>query len=468
VPGEAKEKVMGISVTTGIASGIDYDAIIEATLDVEQVKIDNYETKKETFQSEISALGEVKSKLSAFQDAVDDLADSWDFFEYSASSSDEGIVTTNVTDDAAAGTYRIEVTQLAAPEIVIGSDGFSSGSDTVGGGTINIKVGSEDAVDITIDSDSTLSEIKSAINGADAGVTASIVEVSDDSYALMVTADENGESISFTIDDDDGVDTDASGLSSIYSDPSTSSMDVAQTGTLAQFTMGDVTFESSSNDIDGLIEGVTLSLNSAESGTTVTIQVETDSAAMSDKMQTLVDSYNSLITLLDEYQDEGDEESYGILFGDATTNNLRSSLYSNLFSKIDNGDSEYAYLSNLGVEVQDDGSLTFDTDTFEEALADDADGVQAFFTTADTGFADMMNETLDAYLDWDGIFATKIDGLESSVDRVDKKIEYLEDKLDIYEERLRTRYAALETLLSELTGTQASLDSLLGSLDSGS
>jgi len=459
---------MSISVSTGIASGIDYDAIIEATLDVERVKIDNYETKKEDYQSEISALGEVKSTLSAFQDAVYDLSDSWDFFEYTAKSSDEDLLSVSAAAGAVEGSYRFEVTQVATPEIIIGGSGFSSSSDTVGGGVISITVGTGDTVDVTIDSDSTLSEIKNAINSADAGVTASIVKVSGNAFALMITAEEKGESITFSIADDDGDDTDSSGLSALYADPAAGGMDVAQSGTKAQITWGDVTFESSSNEIDGMIQGVTLNLNSADPGTTVTVTVTKDSAAMSEKMQTLVDSYNGFLALLDDYQDQGDEESYGILFGDATTNNLRSNLYSNLFKQIDNGDSDYTYLSRLGVEVQDDGRLSFDEDTFEEALTDDPEGVQSFFTTSDTGFADIMNETLDAYLDWDGILSTKIDGLESSVDRVNDKIEYLEDKLDVYEERLRARYAALESLLSELTGTQSSLTSLLSSLKSGS
>lgn len=170
--------------------------------------------------------------------------------------------------------------------------------------------------------------------------------------------------------------------------------------------------------------------------------------------------------MVDEYQDKGDNESYGILFGDTTTNGLRSKLYSNLFTQIDNGDSDYSYLSDLGVEVGEDGYLTFDEDTLEEALADDPEGVQNFFTTADTGFADIMNETLDGYLEWgDGILDSKIDGLESSLERMNNKIEHLDDKLDDYEERLRTRYASLETLLSELTSTQASLTSVLSSLN---
>lgn len=459
---------MSISVTTGIASGIDYEEIIEATLAVERVTIDNYETKKEDYETEISALGEIKSALSSFQDAVDDLADSWDFLEYSAKSSNEDILTADATNNAVPGTYRIEVTQIAAPEIIIGAAAFSSTSDTVGGGTLSIAVGTGDAVDIAISSGSTLAEIRTAINTSEAGVTASIVEISDDTYALALTANENAQSISFSIDDDDDTDNDTSGLSALYADAAAGTMDVAQAGVMAQYSLGSVNFESSSNEIDGFIEGVTLNLNSAEAGTTVIINVSTDTEAMTEKFQALVDSYNSLIELLDKYQDEGDEESYGILLGDATTNNLRSNLRRNLFTEIENGDSNITYLSRLGVEMGDDGRLTLDEDTFEEALGEDAEGVMNFFTTSNTGFADMMNNTLDGYLAFDGILATKIDGLESSVDRAQDKIDYLEDKLDVFEERLRARYAALENLLSELTGTQSSLTSLLSSLESNS
>lgn len=454
---------MGISVTTGIASGIDYEEIIDATLAVEETKIEKYETKLEDYETEISALGEVKSALSTFQDALDELADSWDFFEYSATSSSEDVLTAAATDDATTGTYQIEVLQLAQQEILISSDGlFDSADDVVGSGTLTIQVGSEDAVDIEIDSDSTLADIKTAINQSDAGVTASIVTMSDGTYSLMLTGEETGQDISLSVTgDSDGNDTDNAGLSAFITD----NMTVAQEGQTAQYSLGTVTFENDSNEIDGLIEGVTLTLSSV--GTT-TVNVSKDTEAMTEKVQALVDAYNSLNDVLDEYQDEGDEDSYGILFGDTTINNLRSRLRQLLFTEVENGDSNITYLSRLGVEVEDDGTISLDTDTFEEALADDAEGMMSFFTTQDTGFADVMNATLDGYLDWDGILASKIDGLELSVDTTEKKIETLEDKLDDYEEYLTVKYAALESLLSELTSTQESLTSLLDSLDTSS
>lgn len=460
---------MAVSVTTGISSGIDYDAIIQATLDVEQVTIDKYNEQKQTYENKVSALGKVKSGLSSLQDAIEALEDSDEFFGYTATSSDEDILSLDVTGTPATGTYRVEVTQIAQPEIIVGDDGFSSKTTDIGGGTISIAVGSGDPVDVEIaDGTSSLEDIVDAINDADAGVTASIVEVSDGAYALALMADENGQSITFSISDNDGDDTDTSGLSSLYADPSTGSMTTAQAAANATYNLGDMEFTSSSNEIDGLIDGVTINLNTAAAGTTVTIKVGTDNSSVTEKIQTFVDAYNSIADLFDKYQDAGDEESYGILFGDSTTSHLKSKLQSLLFSSVDTGNTDISYLSNLGIEMGDDGHLSFSESTFEDAIGEDPDAVLSFFTTEDTGFAALMNSTLDNYLDYDGILDTKIDGFGETVTRIEDKVNTLEDKLDVMEDRLKTRYAALETLLTNLMGTQSSLTSLLSSLTTNS
>ncbi len=460
---------MAISVSTGISSGIDYNAIIEATLDVQQVSIDRYESQKSTYESEISALGKIKSGLSSIQEAIDALADPDDFFGYSATSSDDDILTTEVTGNPAAGTYYVEVTRIATPEILVGSDGFSSRETDLGGGTLSIAVGSGDAVEVEIaDTSSSLEDIVDAINDSDAEVTASIVEVSDGAYALSLMTEENGQSITFSISDNDGNDADASGLSSLYSDPATGAMTTAQAATTALYNLGTMEFESSSNEIDGLIDGVTLNLESAAAGTTVTVQVEKDNSSTAEKIQTFVDAYNSITDTLELYQDVGDEDSYGVLLGDSTTNRLRSRLQSLLYTTVETGNSDISYLSNLGVEMGDDGQLTFDESTFEDALDENPDAVLDFFTTEDTGFAALADSTLEAYVKYDGILDTKIDGLGETVSRIDDKVETLEDKLDATEERLRTRYASLETLLSGLMSTQSYLTSLLSSLSTSS
>ena len=460
---------MTISVTTGITSGIDYEEIIDATLEVEQVEIDELETKKEDYETTISAYGAVKSALSTFQDAVSELADADDFYVYSATSSNEEILTVELSGEVMAGTYEIEVIQIAKPQILIGDDGFSSKSEEVGTGTLSISVGDGEAVEIEIGEDQqSLVEIVAAINEADVGVTASIMQVTDGAYALALTAEENGEEITFSVlSDGDGDVSDDSGLSALYVDES-ESMTVAQDASTAVFSLNGKEFERSTNEIDDLIEGLTIHLEEAEEGTQVTIHVETDTSGLSDKVQAFVDAYNSFMDTLALYQDDSDEDTIGILFGDNTVNRLKSKLQSMIFSSVDNDDSGLTYLSRLGVEMEDDGYLYFDENTFAEALEEDESAVMNFFTNETDGFAVKMNDLLDGYLDTDGIFDAKIDGYETTVTNIEEKIETLEEKLEAYEEKLREKYAALETLLSELQSTQDSVTSLLDSLISSS
>ena len=459
---------MTISVTTGITSGIDYEEIIQATLDVEQVRIDTLKTKKEDFETTISAYGALKSSLSALQEAAANLEDSKGFYVYAATSSDEDILTVSVGGQAQPGTYEIEVTQIAKPAIVMGSAGFTSKSETVGTGTLSIAVGAAAPTEIEIaENADTLADIVAAINAADVGVSASIMQVTDGGYALALTADENGKSISFSVTaDDDGDTGDTAGLSSLYADAPTESMTLAQEGSTAKFSLNNKEFERSGNDITDLIEGVSISLEGAREDSWVTVQVTSDTSGLSDKVRSFADAYNSLVDTLNVYQDEGDEETVGILFGDNTTNRIKSKIQGLIFTAVENADAGQTYLSRLGVEMDDAGYLLFDEDVFQASLQEDADAVMNFFTNETDGFAVKAGTLLESYLDTDGILIAKIDGYTSSIDRVDEKIATLEEKLAETEDRLRTQYAALETLLSELQNTQDSVTSLLDSLNS--
>jgi flagellar hook-associated protein 2 len=166
------------------------------------------------------------------------------------------------------------------------------------------------------------------------------------------------------------------------------------------------------------------------------------------------------------YQDDSDEETIGILFGDSTTNRLKSAFQRYILSQVETEGTDITGLSGLGVEMGDDGYLTFNTSDFEATLEADPEGVAAFFTNEDNGFSVRFTEWLENYADSDGILEGKIDGLETSSDRIDARIAKLEDNLTAYEERLRTYYTHLETALSELKNTQSTVESLIESLSS--
>ncbi len=179
----------------GIISGLDTTKIIQNILKYDQAKID--QLKKEqaektnmltTWQSINALLLGVKSSATALHaDAT------WN--ARSATSSDEDIVTASASANATPGTYRLTVSSLAQNH-QIASQGFADVNQTsVGTGTLEISVGNGATKTITIDaSHDTLQGLADAINKAEAGVTASIINdgSSSNPYRLIIQSNETG------------------------------------------------------------------------------------------------------------------------------------------------------------------------------------------------------------------------------------------------------------------------------------
>ncbi|MFC6806053.1 flagellar filament capping protein FliD [Methylophaga thalassica] len=205
----------------GVGTGLDLESIVTGLMDIERQPLDRLESKQSTINAQISAYGSFKSKLSTFQSAMESLSSASSFKVFQANSQDEDLFTATATSTAATGSYNIDVTQIATRD-KLASSAFTDYNTTVGEGTLTISVGSE-SFDVTIDSsNSSLAQIRTAINNAseNTGVTASII--TDDSGArLVLTSNETGtdNAISVSVSgDSDGNDSDASGLSAfVYS-----------------------------------------------------------------------------------------------------------------------------------------------------------------------------------------------------------------------------------------------------------
>ena len=99
----------------GVGSGLDIASLVSQLVAAEGQGKSIRLARREAFaQAEISALGSLKSALSSFQSAVQDLDALSDFRKRSASSADEDLFTASADDKAVAGSYSIEVVNLAA------------------------------------------------------------------------------------------------------------------------------------------------------------------------------------------------------------------------------------------------------------------------------------------------------------------------------------------------------------------
>jgi len=427
----------------GIASGLDTNALIDGLVKVERRSIDILKTQGARYQAQQGVFSFLSGSLVSLRSAAQNLSLSTDFNKRAISSSDETVMKASGGSSALVGSYIVNVSSLAKAK-VLQSTAYTNTTDTIGQGTLTITVGSS-TKDITVDgANNTLSGLKDAINDANAGVTASIVNTGTSaapSYKLIVqgknTGIENDVSLSFSVTDGG-------------SDPFTGGGDVVQAAADAQFTVNGLSLTRSSNTVSDAIPGVTLSLLK-EGGASSTVSVGTDTNAIMANVKGLVDAYNAVAKIArDQFSLNGATGRQGALAGDSTLRATVSRLR-NALTSVQGGDGSIRTLSDLGIRFQKDGSLTLDESKLTSALSQDPEAVQKLFLKADDGIGKRIPEAVDSLISSvGGAITARQNGLNESLATLNKKIAREEQRIEKYQEQLTAQFTALEKLVSQL------------------
>lgn len=179
-------------------------------------------------------------------------------------------------------------------------------------------------------------------------------------------------------------------------------------GRRAFYTLNGLAMSSESNDDEDSLDGATVILKnvSQASDPDVQIKVSRDDDGIKKKVQSMLDAYNTLMTFIDEKTKSSIEETTdsegnkvktyvpGELTGQYSISSLKSSLQKMMTSQVAEleGRTNYTSLVTVGVKTTKDGSLELDSDTFEEALSADFDGVRRLF--ANSGWTSSSTATV--------------------------------------------------------------------------
>lgn len=434
---------------SGLGSGYDWEGIVSQLQEVEENKLVPYQNQLSKLEDQQDAWSSVGSLLSSLQTAVANLKDSEDYDIFSAtltssssSVSASSLLSITTDDDASAGQYEIVVKQLAKAE-KLQSDtdaNYTSTSEALGKtGTLTIN-----GVDLTLDGTETLEDLKDKINDLDAGVSASILKDSDGYYHLTMASETTGDAgIALT---------DLAGEDAIFSATK------LQDGQDAIFTVDGFTMTSSSNTTDTAIEGLTLNFLAADPSVTINAAVEQDTSGITEKVQTFVDAYNSLLEFYEEQMtyDEDEKTTGGALFGDTTLKSIKNALQSVMLN---------SGLSDLGITYDEDNRLSLDTEALTTALETDGKNTISLFST----MADSLNTKLTTYTDeYDGTLTLLQDSLEDNIDRVEDKITTMSDLIERKMDMMRTKFINMDTALAEYESLSDYLTSQIESLSSSS
>lgn len=455
------------SITSlGVGSGLDLDSILTSLEESKETSLLTPITNQETsVNAEISAYGTLTSALTELQTAAEALADSSLYESLTTSLSGSG-VTAATTSEAEAGTYTLQVTQLAQAQS-LSTDGVASKTTALGTGTLTLQVGTASAVSITLDSsNNTLEGIRTAINASGAGVTASIVnDGSDTPYRLVLTSDSTGTESAMTVTYTSTDSTDEA--SSLFGyDGSSGNMTQTVAALDAELTLNGISITSQSNTVEDAVQGVTLNLSATGSSQTLTISQDTDT--IYDAISAFVTAYNSYVSSVDTLTAyDADADTAGELLGDSTTRRISTELSSDLYTAIGSG--TFSYLSQLGISLEVDGTLLVDEDTLTSAITDNIDAVSEFFIGTDgtSGFIGQMTDDLDNYLDEDsGLIVARTDSLESKLVQLEERYVEKQALIDSEMARWTDEFTQLDTLISSLNSTSDYLTTQFDALNS--
>ncbi|KEA64318.1 Flagellar hook-associated protein FliD [Marinobacterium lacunae] len=440
----------GTITSTGLGSGIDIETIVEGLVSAQgDAKTTNLQTKESDLQAELSSVSLLKSAMAEFEDSLSALTEASAFSAVTASNSGEESFTADVDSDAQLGSYAIEVQQIASAHKLVNSQAYSSGSS----GTLTFTQGNGDSFSIDVGEDASLEDIAAAINDAsdNEGITAAVI-TTDAGQQLVLTAQETGEDTRITSVSSTTTTGDLSLFDYTYDELAGGDDGAYTQQSAAQdaiMTIDGQAVTSASNEISGVIDGVTFTLLS-ETENAATLSLTRDTDTIKNLITSFVNAYNSMQSTLSSMTSyDADTETTGALFGDAMTRTIKNQITRALTDAY--GDGAINALSSLGIRTQSDGSLEIvDESDLNSALANNLDGVAALFS-GDNGLATTLETKINIYTqDNTGLLDSRVDRLNGQIDDVEKQADDLAEWLDSYEERLYSQFNAMDTLVASI------------------
>jgi len=460
---------------TGTGSGLDIDGLVASLVAAERVPAESRLNSREASITSLStSFSSAKSAVSDFESAANKLALASTFSQFTTSSSDITKATISATSSASLGSYQLAVTNLASAQ-TLASGTFSATTDKLGTGTLTIALGTPtysgstyssfsqtSSVDITIDSsNNTLAGVRDAINSAGAGVSASILKNGDD-YQLLLVSEETGlsKSMSLTVSDSEGGDTDDGGLSRLAFNSSGSQLTQSAAGANANFSINGLAVSSASNTVTDVIDGVTLNLLSATSSA-ITIDVKTDTDTIVADVQAFVDKYNAYTTLFKDFTKyDATTGTAGVLQGDSTARSVMSQIRSELGKSVTGLGGSYTSLADVGISIDKSGVMTFTQSTFKTVFAaapNEVTGVFASTTVSGTaveGVAEKLETLMEGFLvSTTGIFDSRISSLNTELTDIADDRADLARRMQSLEDRYFAQLNAMDSLLAEIETT---------------
>ena len=441
----------GASVLSGVVSGLNTSALVAAEIASESAPKDALTAQATTENKLLTALQTLNSSYATLvtQATADAAPNAWNVF---TSTSSDSSVSATTTTAASAGSITFSVNSVAASQVIVTAP--LQDSTTTPTFTIVGSAGTQVEIDPASGS---VADIVSAINQSSAGVSAIAVASGKDAttgatlYRLQLTSSHTGASGAFSAYLGTSGDVTAGTASNLLNQPGAASIQSASDAsvTLWAGTAAAQTVTSTSNTFANLVPGVAVTVSKVVSSP-VPLAIAPDSATITNAASTLVSAVDAILASIasssavtSSTDSSGNVTTSGGPFtGDSL---IRNSSYA-LFNAIAQPSSGVSPAS-IGIVINNDGSITFNSATFQSALAADPAGTHALLQGLSAAVAAQATAQSDPVT---GSLTSRISSLSSDITGLNSQVTAWTTELAARQTALESAYASMESQLSAL------------------
>jgi len=448
----------------GAGSGIDVKALAESLVEAERApRKEIIDSKIAKSESKISGYGAITFALTTLKTAFEKLNDASDFNAVTTSNSQPGIFGVSTDSNAKAGRLSVEVTQLANAQTTTSNSSFAASNSTLNSGAafglyLSTNGGPETQINVNT---TTPDGIVAAINGANLGVSAELIQTNTDEFKIVVTG-QVGANQAFNLRSDDGNGNPVANVSFSTN---------LQTASDAIFKVNGLNVTRSTNTIRDVVDGVTFELYDTNTGNPATVGLVQNTSSIKSSIQELVSAYNDFEKTMSILVDRKSEvEQYGgALAGDSLVSSIRNKIRSLISDNSSTPGDEVKAARHVGISFDRFGKMTLDEAKLDSTLSSNfADVVTMFsadtnnkslFSPTGAGLAGDSVREIDEMLRFSGLLVEQTGNVTAQIEDYKEDLQKLEDRM----QKLMSRYVEQFSVMESVVGNSKSMRTSLTS-----